>query len=158
MTRNVNNQGDGTLFDRNQFRYDENSDTFCCPAGQTLTRKRLVRKVRSVYYGATAEVCGVCGLKPRCTNASQRTVSRHLHEDVFQRMQQRATAEMMCLRRSIVEHPFASLKYRIFGHPRFLLRGLTGAQTEISLAAMVYNLKRMLKVLGGSRLRLAMNF
>ena len=51
-------------------------------------------------------------------------------------------------RRSTVEQPFASLKYRIFGHPRFLLRGLVGAQTEISLPAMVYNLKRMLNVLG----------
>jgi hypothetical protein len=65
-------------------------------------------------------------------------------------MQQRATPEMMRLRRSTVEHPFASLKYRIFGHPRFLLRGLVAAQTEISLAAMVYNLKRMGNVLGVS--------
>jgi len=40
-------------------------------------------------------------------------------------MQQRATSEMMRLRRSTAEHPFASLKYRIFGHPRFLLRGRT---------------------------------
>ena len=63
---------------------------------------------------------------------------------------------MMRLRRSTVEHPFASLKYRIFGHPRFLLRGLTGAQTEISLAAMVYNLERMLNVLGGTRLQAAL--
>ncbi len=71
-------------------------------------------------------------------------------------MQQRATPEMMRLRRSTVEHPFASLKYRIFGHPRFLLRGRKGAQTEISLAAMVSNLKRMLRVLGGSQLRVAL--
>src|SRR5580692_1773032 len=42
----------------------------------------------------------------------------------------------------------AALKYRIFGHPRFLLRGLAGAQTEINLATLVYNLKRMLNVLG----------
>ena len=62
----------------------------------------------------------------------------------------------MRLRRATVEHPFASLKYRIFGHPRFLLRGRAGAQTEISLAAMVYNLKRMWTVLGGSRLRAAL--
>src|SRR5882724_3867185 len=39
-------------------------------------------------------------------------------------MLHRATPEMMRLRRSTVEHPFAALKYRIFGHPRFLLRGL----------------------------------
>jgi len=71
----------------------------------------------------------------------------------LQRMQQRATPEMMRLRRSTVEHPFAALKYHIFGHPRFLLRGLQGAQAEISLAITVYNLKRMLAVLGGNKLR-----
>jgi hypothetical protein len=57
---------------------------------------------------------------------------------------------------STVEHPFASLKYRIFGQPRFLLRGLAGAQTEISLAAMVYNLKRMMRLRGGCRLQAAL--
>jgi transposase len=71
-------------------------------------------------------------------------------------MQQRATPQAMRLRRSTVEHPFASLNYRIFGHPRFLLRGLVGAQAEISLATMVYNLKRMLNVLGGNKLQAAL--
>ena len=28
----------------------------------------------------------------------------------------------MRLRRSTVEHPFATIKYRIFGHPRLLMR------------------------------------
>lgn len=58
----------------------------------------------------------------------------------------------MRLRRGCAEHPFASLKYWIFGHPRFLLRGLLGAQTEISLAVLSYNLKRMLQVLGAALL------
>jgi transposase len=156
VTRSVNNQGDGTLFDRSQFHYDEKTDTFRCPANQTLTRKQLSRKDRAVYYAAQPEVCSVCALKLQCTNRPQRLVSRHLHEAAFQRMQERATPEMMRLRRSTVEHPFASLKYRIFGHPRFLLRGLAGAHTEISLAAMVYNLKRMLNVLGGTHLRAAL--
>jgi transposase len=47
-------------------------------------------------------------------------------------MQQRTTPEVMRLRAVTVELPFAALKYRIFGHPRFLLRGLGGAQTEIN--------------------------
>jgi hypothetical protein len=63
-------------------------------------------------------------------------------------MQQRTTPDKMRLRRCTVEHPFATLKYQIFGHPRFLLRGRNGAQTEISLAVMAYNLKRMVNVLG----------
>ena len=114
----VNNQGDGTLFDRSEFHYDEDTDTFRCPANQTLMRKQLSRKDRAVYYAGRPEVCGACALKGRCTMGKQRLVSRHLHDEALQRMQQRATPEMMRLRRSTVEHPFASLKYHIFGHPR----------------------------------------
>jgi transposase len=154
--RGVNNHGDGTLFDRSAFTYQPKNDTFLCPAGQTLARKQLSRKDRSVYYTGQSEVCGTCALKSRCTTGSQRLVTRHLHEEALQRMQQRATPEVMQLRRSTVEHPFANLKYRIFGHPRFLLRGLRGAQTEMSLAVVAYNLKRMLNILGGRRLSVAL--
>src|SRR5438132_213780 len=115
------------------------------------------RDLLKLYLGIQLVIIAFCCRWPRrpsrrwdIRNRWQRLVSRHLHEDAFQRMQQRATPEMMRLRRSTVEHPFASLKYHIFGHPRFLLRGLKGAQTEISLATMVYNLKRMLNVSGGS--------
>ena len=62
----------------------------------------------------------------------------------------------MRLRRATVEHPFGTIKYRIFGHPRLLLRGLTGAQTEIGIAIMAYNLKRIVKVLGATRLTQAL--
>jgi transposase len=156
--RAVNNKGDGTLFDRSQFQYDENTDTFCCPAGQRLVRKQLARKDRAVIYAGRAEVCGSCPLKTRCTTSAQRFLTRHLHDDALQRMQQRTTPQVMRLRRSTVEHPFATLKYRIFGHPRFLLRGKDGAQTEISLATIAYNLKRMMKVLGGQKLAAALCF
>jgi len=150
--RAINNQGDGTLFDRTTFRYDAVTDTFHCPAGQTLTRKQLQKSKNRVVYTAAAETCNACPLKGRCTQSPQRYVHRHLHEGALERMQQRATPTAMRLRRSTVEHPFGTLKYRIFGHPRFLLRGLAGAQTEISLATMAYNLKRMMNVLGGSGL------
>jgi transposase len=148
--------GDGTLFDRSEFTYQPESDTFLCPAGQTLARKQLSRKDRAVYYAGQPEVCGSCALKSRCTTGSRRSVTRHLHDEALQRMQQRTTREVMRLRRSIVEHPFANLKYRIFGHPRFLLRGLRGAQTEISLAIAAYNLKRMRNILGGRKLTAAL--
>lgn len=152
--RGVNSKGDGTLFDRTRFQYREETDTMLCPAGHHL--RRDCRKGRSVVYAGRPEVCGACPLKSQCTVSSRRLVKRHLHNAALERMNARATPEVMRIRGSIVEHPFATLKYRIFGHPRFLLRGLKGAQTEISLAVMVYNLKRMLKVLGGITLRLAL--
>ena len=58
----------------------------------------------------------------------------------------------MRLRRCTVEHPFAALKFHIFEKPRFLMRGLTGAGTEIALASLAYNVKRALAVLGGRQM------
>jgi Bacterial regulatory proteins, lacI family len=42
--------------------------------------------------------------------------------------------------------------YRIFGHPRLLMRGLFGARVEIGLATMAYNLKRVTNLLGATKL------
>lgn len=154
--RSVNSWGDGTLFDRTAFHYDEKTDTFLCPGQQRLTRNQERPRKKSVLYAASVESCSSCPLKERCTTGSRRFVQRHLHDDTLNRMGKRATPEVMRLRRSTVEHPFATLKYRIFGYPRFLLRGIQGAQTEISLAVIAYNLKRMIKVLGGRHLTAAL--
>jgi len=57
----VNNHGDGTLFDRTKFTYQAESDTFLCPAGQTLARKQLSRKDRAVCTtGSTGSVRKLC--------------------------------------------------------------------------------------------------
>jgi transposase len=149
--RGINNKGDGSLLDRSAFLYQPETDSFLCPEGKTLKRLALSRRDRAVYYQAEANDCGNCSLKNRCTKAPQRLVTRHLYDEVLNRMQQRATADKMRLRR------FATLKYQIFGHPRFLLRGLYGSRTEISLAVMAYNLKRMINVLGAEHLTQVLN-
>src|SRR3989475_1265387 len=50
--RAVNNQGDGTLFDRKEVTYQSAMDIFLCPAGQTTTRKQLSRQERAELYAA----------------------------------------------------------------------------------------------------------
>ena len=150
--RGINNKGDGSMLDRSAFLYQPETDSFLCPEGKTLKRLALSRKDRAVYYQAEANDCGNCPMKSGCTQAPKRLLTRHLYDDVLNRMRQRATPDTMRLRRCTVEHPFPTLKYQIFGHPRFLLRGLKGANTEISLAVMAYNIKRMVNVLGAGRL------
>lgn len=154
VKRAVNNQGGGTLFGREQFRYQPETDTYLCPANKIIRRKQLHRHDKAVIYRADAADCSCCSMKARCTQTSARILTRLLDEDALNRMHQRATPQAMRLRRSTVELPFAVLKYRIFGHPRLLLRGTRGAQTEISLATMAYNLKRMLNILGATKLAL----
>lgn len=155
--RSINNKADGTLFDRSLFVYDEKTDTFRCPADQTLYRKQMLSRKKSVIYAAPVETCAECPLKSQCTSTTRRFVQRHLHDGALQRMNARATAQAMQLRRCTVERPFAVLKYAIFGHPRFLMRGVAGAQTEISLATMAYNLKTMINALGVEKLAAALS-
>ena len=112
--------------------------------------------MRSIRYEATVKDCRACPSRSLCTKSAWRVVSRSIDDDALNRMNARATPAAMRLRRTTVEHPFGTIKYRIFGHPRLLLRGLAGAQTEISIAIMAYNLKRILKVLGATRLTQAL--
>jgi hypothetical protein len=157
VMRTVNNQGDGTLFGRADFRYEPDSDTYVCPGDKKLLRKHTNAKDRYTMYKASSADCGSCSLKSRCTQAPRRGLARHLYEDALNRMQERVTPEAMRLRRSTVEHPFATMKYRIFGHPRLLMRGLSGAKVEIGLATMAYNLKRITNVLGATKLTEALH-
>jgi hypothetical protein len=157
VMRTVNNQGDGTLFGREDFRYEPETNTYICPGDKTLRRKKIHRKGRYIVYEAAASDCGTCSLKPRCTQTQKRSVSRHLYEDALNRMQERVTPAVMRLCRCTAGHPFATIKYRIFGHPRLLMRGLSGARGEIGLATMAYNIKRMTNVLGATKLMEALH-
>jgi len=154
--RTVNNQGDGTLFGRTDFHYGPESDTYICPGDKRLLRKHTNHKDRYTMYKASSADCAACLLKSRCTQAPRPGLARHLYEDALNRMHGRVTPEAMRLRRCTVEHPFATIKYRIFGHPRLLVRGLTGARAEIGIATMVYNLKRITNVLGAAKLTKAL--
>lgn len=116
-----------------------------------LLRKHTNLKDRYTMYKASTGDCGTCSLKSRCTQAPRRGLARHLYEDALNRMEARMTPQAMRLRRCTVEHPFATIKYRIFGHPRLVMRGLSGARIEIGLATMAYNLKRITNVLGATK-------
>ena len=51
------------------------------------------------------------------------------------------------LRRSTVEHPFATIKAWM-GATHFLTKTLPKVRTEMSLHVLAYNLKRAMKILG----------
>ena len=150
VCRAVNSRGDGTLYDKTEFHYDAGGDHFECPAGKVLKRKHANKEDNLVIYAARASDCGACANKPQCTTAARRFVSRHLYEDVLQANANRVAQapQMMKLRRQTVEHPFADVKHRILGNARLLMRGLAGARSELSLAVLAYNIKRVFNMKG----------
>jgi transposase len=141
--RSVNNRGDGDRFDRSRFRYDPDHDQYTCPAGRTMHRKGPVN--RSSFYYVSRD-CSGCELKPRCTQAEVRWVSRHQHEDALERMTKRVTEEptLMRRRRCSAEHPFGTMKRMMAG--RFITRGFRGTRTEMALTVLAFNMIRCISL------------
>lgn len=143
--RAINNQGDGTLFDRSAFNYEPDTDSFRCPAGRRLQRKQIMSEKPMVVYAATD--CSGCALKPQCTHAERRFVTRHLHEAALDRMNARVEDDpgLMRLRRCAAEHPFGTIK-RMTAGGRFLTRNLKGTRTEMALSVLAYNMLRAINI------------
>ena len=96
------------FFRKDEFRYDAERDAYICPGGQELTpiREGKLRDMKKIDY-ANAKACRDCPLRPHCTNAGYRAVSRLENEDALDRMAERLKArpEILDRRREIVEHP-----------------------------------------------------
>jgi transposase len=135
------------LFTREAFAYDATSDSFTCPAGETLACVTVSQTEKKRYYSTKA--CAGCQLKASCTKADRRMIVRGFYEDAREAMHQRAVADRtwMKRRRELVEHPFGVMKWML-GHPRFLVRGLEKAKSELALTVLGFNLKRAVAIIG----------
>ena len=140
-------------FDKRDFVYDSARDEYRCPAGQTA-----IYRFSAVEDGKTlrkywSSACGTCHLKPQCTPAPQRRISRWEHEDVLEVVQARldAAPEASRIRQRTVEHVFGTLKSWM-GAAHFLTKTLPRVQTEMSLQVLAYNLQRAIKVVGAQTL------
>ena len=138
------------LYGKEQFVYDAEKDVYRCPAGQELTyRFDTHEKGRHIRYYKTS-ACRTCAIKAKCTrNKEGRRITRWVDEHIMERMQARIDAnhELMKKRKQIVEHPFGTIKYwNDQGH--FLMRGLENVRAEFSLSALIYNLKRVINIIG----------
>jgi transposase len=144
------------LFGKSQFRYDAAKDLYVCPAGVELTYRFSTHELgRDIRYYRTSQ-CSRCALKAQCTRNNKRTITREANEALMEAMAQRMKAQpqKFKLRMQLAEHPFGTIK-RWFGYTHFLLKGLEKVRCEWSLIAMVYNLKRVLKLVSFDKLMAA---
>ena len=139
---------DGT-FSRADFVFDEERNVYICPGGAELTSTGNIDQGHIVYYRASKNDCSTCSLKPKCTTAPMRKVTRDVDEDVRERVRALADTEAFqqsCRERKKVEMRFAHMK-RILKLDRLRLRGLSGARDEVLLTATAQNLRRLAKLL-----------
>jgi transposase len=141
---------DGT-FSREDFRYDDATDTYTCPAGKTLsTSGTAVNDGTTLLYIASTRDCARCSLKTKCCPKTPlRRVPRSIYErarDVARSLLGTEAFEQSRRERKRIEMRFAHLK-RILRLGRLRLRGPCGAQDEFTLAAIAQNLRRMAKLI-----------
>ena len=142
------NQAKG-LFGRDQFHYDEATDTYRCPAGERLKWRITSQEKGLTLHRYWSSNCQQCALKSQCTTGKERRVTRWEHEAVLEAMQARLDREpeVMQTRRATVEHPFGTLKAWM-GSTHFHMKTLKHVSTEMSLHVLAYNLKRVMNIMG----------
>jgi len=141
-------------FDRSRFKYIKKDDEYECPAGERLThRTTSTTKQGMEIKRYWTSVCSGCEIKARCTTGNERRVSRWVHEEVLERIEKRLKKkpEVMLARRSLVEHPFGTLKSWT-SSTHLLTRTLPKVRAEMSLQVLAYNMKRAISLLGTQKI------
>jgi len=139
-------KGTGTkkgIFPKEAFTYNAETDTFTCPAGQSLKRRRFYKKRQHYEYIASAGTCNSCQLKEKCTKAkSGRTLKRHVRQDDLDFMLGQASGREakrdIKTRQHLMERSYArSTRY---GYKRARWRRLWRVQIQEYFTATIQNI------------------
>ena len=143
-------------FGKQDFRYVAEHDVYICPGGERLTYRFTSEEDGLVLRRYWTNACGACAIKHQCTTSAQRRVTRWEHEHLLEAVQRRLDADpgKMRVRRETVEHPFGTIKARM-GATHFLMKTMPRVATEMALHVLVYNLTRVLNIMGVRPLRAA---
>jgi transposase len=141
------------VYQRDNFNYQSDGDYYICPNGKNLTY-RGISKDGNYYnklYSLAKKECIGCPLSQLCSaygkNGIARikeTVDRPYYERMHLRMQTKKAKILMKKRQSTVE-PVIGILVNYLGMKRISVKGLAQANKCMTLAAVAYNLKKMLK-------------
>jgi hypothetical protein len=141
-------------YGKEQFAWDETTQTYVCPAGERLQRVARGHETRGEgrsvgvdKYGTKA--CATCPHRSRCTRSPRgrllkRLVDEPLLEELRQRMQTAAGKELYRQRKATIELAFADLKEHR-GLRRLCGYGVDQAEAVIGLLVLLHNGKALLK-------------
>ena len=136
------------IFPKEVFNYDPETDTFTCPAGQILKRRKYFKKRKHYEYIASASTCNSCELKAKCTKAkSGRTLKRHVRQNDLDYMVDQANSRKakrdIRTRQHLMERSYA--RGTRYGYKRARWRRLWRVQIQEYLTAGIQNIMVLLR-------------
>ena len=142
------------IFAESEFVYDAESDTYRCPGGQILKRRRHKKKRKAYEYAVSPKICAGCGKREQCTRSKTgRSIKRHEGQEWIEaaRAQAHSWAAKQDRRRRkyLMEGSFADAANQ-HGFKRARWRGLWRQRIQDWIIAACQNL-RLLLALGWKR-------
>ena len=152
-----------TAFLSENFNYNKLTDSYTCPAGQTLTslgtwhnKKGEANETSYRFKTYRTDGCKTCPLKSQCTKLPKRIIHRSEYQDAvdINNNNIKQNPQYYKRRQAICEHPFGTLK-RHWGYTHTLLKGLQKVNGEMNLIMFCYNFMRTKSILGFDKMLLA---
>jgi len=144
------------LFDMQIFQYNEARDTYTCPAGEKMiTNGRWYNKNGHKVKHYKTKACNGCTLREQCTsNKNGRFIERNYYQPDIEQNQARVenNPDYYRQRQQITEHQFGTLK-RQWHFTHTLVKGKQKVLSEVYLFFSVYNLVRLMEILGTDELK-----
>ena len=146
-------------YNMSHFTYDESTDTYTCPEGQTLTTNgNWYKKSKGIdqytnhytvkHYKTNA--CDTCTARALCTTAVKgKLVERTEYAPYIEinRCNIEANTATYKKRQSIVEHPYGTIK-RQWGFDHIITKKwIKRASADVGLMFTAYNLRRLMNII-----------
>ncbi len=139
-------------FHKDAFLYDPDTDTYRCPAEQTLRFERMVTDPKDPHYGMRTYHCTQCRTCPHfglCTESKEgRTIHIGAHDALLRKNRDKMRSDdgkQKMKRRSATVEPVFGIIREHQGLTRFLRHGLPNVTAEWYLLCAAYNLKVLWK-------------
>jgi len=138
---------------REGFTYDKQKDEYSCSRGVKLPFKKTYVNSRGYWmkqYRSSRQDCMQCPLRTSCISEIGKekkiedTVDKHLYDRMHERLQTEKAKRMKKLRQSTVE-PVLGTLINYLSMRRVNTRGIRQAGKCMLMAAVAYNLKKLLK-------------
>src|SRR4030066_1265113 len=143
------------------FKYDSSLDTYTCPQSEVLrtngnwytTHGR--RNILISFKQYKTKACKTCPARLKCTRSKTgRLIERSIYAENYERNRRNKEEKEQLYRRrqAIAEHPFGTMK-RQWGFSYILTkRGINRAGADVGFIFIVYNLRRIISILGKNQL------
>ena len=148
-------------FDVEHFKYNKQTDTYTCPANETLTTngnwyaKKNGKSITQMKHYKTS-ACLTCDLFKKCTkNAKGRLIERSQYADLIYQNKVRIqnNYEIYRRRQAIVEHPYGVIKRQWDFYYIMTKKTIKRASADVGLIFCAYNLRRIFNLIDHNLLK-----